>query len=280
MTVDVEDWYTSSIDLFEGAAADHGRPPDPSVVPNTRHCLDLFARNGSKATFFILTTVAEAYPELIHDIANAGHEIGVHGYQHRLVYQLTPAEFEADLQKSLRILRGIGIDRICGFRAPYWSITKKSLWAIDVLRRNGFQYDASVFPIHRQLYGIPDAPTTPYEIQPGFWEHPPATYRFAGLNIPIAGGGYLRILPQLLLQPMLRRASRRGGLVFYIHPYELDPTDVHGAQPPQNLKSRLYFLQQMFGRKDNPRKIEELLASRRFESFAGAYGYHALANAA
>src|SRR4029453_10225392 len=95
MTVDVEDWYTSSVDLFAESAGDHGRPPDASVLPNTRLCLELFAKNKSKATFFILTTVAEAYPELIREIQQEGHEIGVHGYQHRLVYNLTAAEFEA-----------------------------------------------------------------------------------------------------------------------------------------------------------------------------------------
>src|ERR1022692_2226280 len=107
MTVDVEDWYTSSIDLFAEASADHGRAPDASVVRNTLRCLELFAEHGSKATFFILTTVAEAYPDLIREIERQGHEIGVHGYQHRLVYNLTPSEFEEDLNRSLDILRGL-----------------------------------------------------------------------------------------------------------------------------------------------------------------------------
>jgi hypothetical protein len=103
-------------------------------------------------------------------------------------------------------------------------------------------------------------------------EYPPATYRFCGLNIPIAGGGYLRLLPYPLLKPMIRRAGQRGGLVFYLHPYELDPADVHGVSSPKNLKSRIYLFQQMLGRNGNPRKIEKLLASSRFDSFATAYG--------
>lgn len=272
MTVDVEDWYTSSIDLFAEAEGDHGRPPDASVLTNTRRCLELFARNNSKATFFILTTVAEAYPELIREIEREGHEIGVHGHQHRLIYRLTPGAFEEDLKKSISILRGIGVRHLHGFRAPYWSITKKSFWALDILKRNGLRYDASIFPIYRELYGIPDAPTRPYEVIPGLMEYPPATYRFCGLNLPIAGGGYLRVLPYQLLKPMIRRAGRQGGLVFYMHPYELDPTDVQGVGSPKSLKSRLYLFQQMLGRNGNPQKIEKLLATTRFESFAAAYG--------
>ncbi len=272
MTVDVEDWYTSSIDLFAEAAGDHGRAPDPSVVANTRRCLELFARNRSKATFFILTTVAEAYPDLIREIEREGHEVGVHGYQHRLIYRLTPAEFEEDLKRAIGILRGIGIRWIKGFRAPYWSITKKSLWALEILKRNGLRYDSSIFPIYRRLYGIPDAPTNPYEVLPGLMEFPPATYRFCGLNVPIAGGGYLRLLPYRLLKVMIGRAARQGGLVFYLHPYELDPTDVQGVASLKGLKSRLYFVQQMLGRNGNPHKIEELLAIASFDSIAGAYG--------
>jgi polysaccharide deacetylase family protein (PEP-CTERM system associated) len=271
MTVDVEDWYTSSIDLFGEAAADHGRPPDASVVRNTLRCLELLAEHGSKATFFILTTVAEAYPDLIREIERQGHEIGVHGYQHRLVYNLTPAEFEDDLNQSLDILRNLVTQPIAGFRAPYWSITRRSLWALDILQRAGLRYDASIFPIYRKLYGIPGAPVRPYEIRPGFWEFPPATCRVLGVNVPVAGGGYLRMLPRLLLKALIRRASKSGALVFYLHPYEIDPTDTHAGQPLTSLKSRIYFLQQMIGRKSNPAKIQSLLNGTRFDSIAGAY---------
>jgi polysaccharide deacetylase family protein (PEP-CTERM system associated) len=271
MTVDVEDWYTSSIDLFAEAAADHGRAPYASVVANTLRCLDLFAQHRSKATFFILTTVAEKYPDLIREIERQGHEVGVHGYQHRLVYNLKPEEFEDDLQRSLGILRNLALRPIVGFRAPYWSITRKSLWALEVLQRLGLRYDASIFPIYRKLYGIPDAPVTPYEIRPGFWEFPPATCSVLGVNIPVAGGGYLRMLPGALLNALIRRASRKSALVFYLHPYELDPTDTHAGCRLTSLKSRFYFLQQMVGRKSNPRKIQNLLRGSQFDSIAGAY---------
>lgn len=271
LTVDVEDWYTSSIDLFAEAADDHGRRPDESVVRNTLRCLELFARNDSKATFFILTTVAEAYPDLIREIERQGHEIAVHAYLHRLVYNLTPQQFEEDLLRSLDLLRPLCQRPIIGYRAPYWSVTRKSLWALDILQRHGFRYDASIFPIYRELYGIPDAPTRPHEIRPGLWEFPPATFRFCGVNLPIAGGGYLRMLPYSLLHPMIRRAGRNGGLVFYLHPYELDPSDTHGLAKPTSLKSHFYLLQQKLGRKGNPAKLERLLARTRYSSFVGAY---------
>ena len=124
---------------------------------NTLHCLDIFQRHNCKATFFILTTVAEMFPELIREIERRGHEIGIHAHRHRLVYNLTPGEFEDDLTHSFDILRGIGVKNIFGHRAPYWSVTRKSLWALEILQRHGLKYDASVFPIRRRLYGIPDA---------------------------------------------------------------------------------------------------------------------------
>ncbi len=275
MTVDVEDWFTSSVDLFSEAGDAHGGAPDPSVERNTLRCLELFERHGSKATFFILTTVAEKYPDLIREMERRGHEVGIHAYKHRLLYKLTPGEFEEDLKRSIDILRGVGVKNLLGYRAPYWSVTRKSWWALEILQRHGLKYDASVFPIRRRLYGVPDAPTEPHEIRPGLWEYPPATVRFCGVNVPIAGGGYLRMLPFWWIELMIRRARGRRPLLFYVHPYELDAQDAQAPVAMTSLKSRFYYWQQMFGRRGNPRKIESLLRLGKFESIAGAFGWSA-----
>lgn len=264
-TIDVEDWFNSSRDLFAETDSKQAHAPDPSVVGNTRACLAALGAADNRATFFILTPVAEHYPDLIREILDQGHEIAVHGYRHSLVYNLTPAEFRADLEKSLDLLAKAGAGEIIGYRAPYWSITRKSLWALEVLREFGFRYDSSIFPIRRGLYGIPDAPRWPHEIADGFWEFPPSTHRWLGVNVPIAGGGYLRLLPNWFVEPLIRKMedSRQHG-VFYCHPYELDPDDVRPKVKLRKAASLVYYAQQIMGRKDNPRRLRELMTRHRF----------------
>lgn len=268
-TVDVEDWYNSSRDLFAEADSSVPAVPHPSVVENTRSCLDILRSNGSRATFFILTTVCEHYPDLIRQIDAEGHEVAVHGYRHRLLYKMTPAEFRRDLETSLDLLAQVGIDRVQGFRAPYWSITKESLWVLDILQDFGFRYDSSIFPIRRGLYGIPDAPPHPHRVRDRLWEFPPATYRLLRWQIPIAGGGYLRLLPTWLQRPMVESLWKKGEVgVFYCHPYELDPQDVETQVQLRKPASLFYYLQQTLGRKDNPRRLRELMGRYRFRTIA------------
>jgi polysaccharide deacetylase family protein (PEP-CTERM system associated) len=264
-SVDVEDWFNSSLDLFDGADSTFPATPDPSVVVNTRACLDALDISDSKATFFILTTVCKHYPDLIREIAGRGHEVAAHGYCHRLLYKMTEDEFRRDLEISLELLAAAGISRVHGFRAPYWSITRKSLWALDILSDFGFRYDSSIFPIRRRLYGIADAPRHPYEIRNGLWEFPPATYRALHMNVPIAGGGYLRLVPPIILRPMIEAIRRRDEVgVFYCHPYEFDPQDVHAKVQLRGISSLLHYAQQVIGRKDNPRRLREFIARHRF----------------
>jgi polysaccharide deacetylase family protein (PEP-CTERM system associated) len=280
-TVDVEDWYGASRELFKEADAAEKIIPDESVIRNTDACLDLLARTGNKATFFILTTICEHYPDVIRKIVDQGHEIGLHGYQHRLLYKMSTAEFTDDLQKSLELLARCGIDEVKGFRAPYWSITRDSLWVLDVLKDHDFEYDSSIFPIRRGLYGIPDAPTQPWLTDSGLWELPPATYRFMGTNVPIAGGGYLRLLPQMLLRPMIDSLwSRREIGIFYCHPYELDPEDIHTNTKLRSATSIAYYLQQTMGRKDNPKKLKDLVSRYSFTTVAELLESIKISNAA
>ena len=266
MTIDVEDWYNSSLDLFKDSDVAHGAKPDASVIDNTLYTLELLSKTSNKATFFILGTVSQHYPDLIKEIINQGHEVATHGYAHQLVYNLSADEFEQDLKTSLEHLAKAGCCEVLGYRAPYWSITRKSLWALDVLQKLGFQYDSSIFPIKRGLYGIADANPLAHKISEEFWEFPPATVRFLGINWPIAGGGYLRIVPYRIIASAIRKSTGRQLRVFYFHPYELDPTDVHLKHNVKSAGTIAYWIQQRIGRGSNPDKLQRLLTEFKFTS--------------
>jgi polysaccharide deacetylase family protein (PEP-CTERM system associated) len=266
MTVDVEDWYHSSLDLFKDSPVRHGGKPDQSVVDNTLYTLDLLSKNENKATFFVLGTVAEHYPDIVKEILNQGHEVATHGYSHKLVYNMRPEELEDDLKISLEHLNKAGCDQLLGYRAPYWSITKSSLWALEVLQKLGFKYDSSIFPIRRRLYGIPDANPRVHKIAKGFWEFPPATLRMFGMNWPIAGGGYLRMVPYWIIASAIRESSGREVRIFYFHPFELDPTDIGMKHKVKSVGSVVYWFQQVVGRRSNPDKLKRLLSEFKFGS--------------
>lgn len=268
MTIDVEDWYHSSLDLFKDSSVAHGGKPDSSVVDNVLKTLDLLSKTNNTATFFILGTVAQHYPDVVKEIVNQKHEVATHGYHHRLVYDLTADEFRADIELSFEHLSAAGCPAVLGYRAPYWSITKHSLWALDVLREMGFKYDSSIFPIRRGLYGIPDANPHVHECENGLWEFPPATVRMLGMNWPIAGGGYLRMAPYRIVASAIRRSTGREPRVFYFHPYELDPTDVHLKHKVRSAGTLAYWVQQIVGRRSSPEKLERLLSEFNFTSIS------------
>jgi len=273
LTVDVEDWYTSSLDLFPDTDVPHGSKPHPSVVPNTQYVLDLLEEKGHKATFFVLGTVAQYYPEIVQEIAARGHEVASHGYGHQLLYDLTPEQFREDLRKSLNALREAGAQTVRGYRAPYWSITLRSLWALHVLAEEGFLYDSSIFPIRRSLYGIPHAPTGTYRVkcndEQEIIEIPPTAYPICGQNLPIAGGGYLRLIPYSIVFRLVRKMNSKGlSAIMYLHPYELDPRDVKPRHRVRCIRSLASLLSQRSNRAVNPRKIQQLLQDFEFVSIA------------
>lgn len=269
ISIDVEDWYHSSLDIFRDTNVAHGSKPDASVVDNTLKTLDLLSETGNKATFFVLGTVAQHYPDVVREILNKGHEVATHGYSHQLIYNMIPETFEEDVKISLDYLAKAGCTKILGYRAPYWSITKKSLWALDVLKNLGLKYDSSIFPIKRGLYGIPSAKTYPNKIIDGFWEFPPATIKVLGINLPIAGGGYLRMVPYWLIALAIRKYAEQQAKTFYFHPYELDPTDIEIKHKVKSFISAAYRLQQIVGRRSNPDKIRRLLSEFKFTSIKG-----------
>lgn len=228
LSVDVEDYF--QVAAFEKIIS----PVDWDkyecrVVANTVTILDLFARYNVKATFFIVGWIAERYPDLVMEIDRLGHDIGCHSYWHRKIYGLTPGEFRKDTQQAKDILENIINKPVLGYRAPSYSITKESLWALDILAELGFRYDSSIFPVHHDNYGIPDAPRFSYTLEHGqMVEYPISTVKLPGINLPIAGGGYFRLFPYWFTSNALKWINKRDRkpFVFYLHPWEVDP-----AQP-------------------------------------------------
>lgn len=231
LSIDVEDYF--HVTAFERSVerAEWDRYP-LRVDVNTRRILAILDEYRCKGTFFILGWVAERLPELVMEIQRRGHEIACHGYGHELVYRLGAEKFRADIRKAKAILEDITGQPISGYRAPSYSITADSMWALDILVEEGFSYDSSIFPIHHDIYGVPDAPRFPHIIhtQSGdITEFPLTTWplRFCKIKyrLPIAGGGYLRLLPA----PLLRRGIEKINLqeqqpsVLYFHPWEIDP---------------------------------------------------------
>ena len=226
MTVDVEDYFHVSV--FDGLVPRHGWDTMESRVSrNTERLLEIFGESGIQATFFVLGWVAERFPRLVRAIAAQGHEIASHGYGHRLVYDLTPRAFREDIRRARDILQSAVAAPVYGYRAPSYSVTPRSLWALDVLIDEGFRYDASIFPIHHDRYGIPISPRHPYRPKPdaALVEAPGSTVRWGPLNFPIGGGGYFRILPYQWTRWGISRLNEVEGLpaIFYLHPWEIDP---------------------------------------------------------
>lgn len=227
MTVDVEDYF--HVSAFDGVVPrSRWASLECRVEGNTDRLLRIFDDTKIKATFFVLGWVAERYPALIRRIAGEGHEVASHGYAHRLVYDLTPEMFRDDVRRSKCLLEQATGVPVEGYRAPSYSITPRSLWAIDVLIEEGFRYDASIFPIHHDRYGIPLSPRHPYWLNRdggAIVEAPASTVRWGLLNFPVAGGGYFRILPYAWTRWGIARinGAESRPAIFYLHPWEIDP---------------------------------------------------------
>lgn len=245
MTVDVEDYF--HVNAFARVVSPADWPNRESrVVRNTERLLDLFAEHGARCTFFILGWVAERHPALVARIAREGHELASHSYWHRLVYELTPDQLREDLRRARDVIESAAGVRVRGFRAPSWSIVERSLWALDVLAEEGYDYDSSIFPIRHDVYGIPDAPRAPHVIERSggpILELPGCAATLGSASVPI-GGGYFRLVPYAVTAWAIRRyaAVERQPAIFYLHPWEIDPD-----QPmlPGPIKSRLRHYNQL-----------------------------------
>jgi len=208
LSVDVEHWYHLS------------------CVPSTLYLLDLFDEYNARATFFILGKVAEQQPDLVREISARGHEVASHGWSHTPLYQLTPEQFRDEVVRTAQLLNAITDLPIIGFRAPVFSISRATYWALDILAECGMRYDSSIFPISGPRYGIADFPRGPVRYEHNgcsLVEIPLSTVRVCGINLPVSGGGYFRLLPGALIRHLVRRINHEHvPFVTYCHPYEFD----------------------------------------------------------
>lgn len=228
MTVDVEDYM--HVSAFSNVIKrEDWDQHELRVERNTHRLLDMFDLHSARATFFVLGWVAQRCPALIREIAARGHEVASHGMTHELVYNQTPELFREETRTSKAILEELVQAPISGYRAASYSITNRSLWALDILVELGFKYDSSIFPVRHDRYGIPNGRTMPYvhETENGqrIVEFPLTTKDILGYRLPVSGGGYFRIFPYGVTRAALRSINRREQrpFIFYLHPWEIDP---------------------------------------------------------
>lgn len=195
---------------------------------STRWVLERLARDGVRATFFIVGKIAEHNPKLVRDIHGAGHEVASHSWAHRRVHHFTPETFREDLRRSRNALEDLTGEAVVGYRAPTFSITRQTAWALDVLAEEGFLYDSSIYPVRHDRYGVPGAPRTPFRargVERDMLELPPATLRMMGFVLPMGGGGTFRLFPLFLMKKAIAQVGRIDGpptAMLYFHPWEFD----------------------------------------------------------
>jgi len=256
MTIDVEDYFHVAA-FADKIRTDKWNKMPCRVVQNTQKILRLFDRHNVKATFFVLGWVAERYPDVVQLIHSEGHEIACHGYSHQLIYKQKKQTFLNETRRAKDLLEDIISDEVTGYRAASYSITKQSLWALDILYDLGFKYDSSIVPVFHDLYGISDSPREPHLIKTPKGKHilefPPTTLSLPGMNLLVAGGGYFRLYPYWFSKAALKWVNNHDKLPcnFYLHPWEVDP-----EQPRINGKWFSKFrhynnLSKCYGRLDN-----------------------------
>lgn len=237
LTIDVEDYFQVSAMAPYIDRADWDKA-ECRVEHNIDRILQLLSAKQTHATFFTLGWVAERYPEMVKRIVREGHELASHGYGHQRVSDLTDAEFFDDITRAKALLEDLGGQAVLGYRAPSFSIGAGNLWALDTLKRAGYRYSSSIYPVQHDHYGMPDAPRFAHEIRDGLLEVPPTTLRMFNRNLPSSGGGYFRLMPYALSRWMLQQVNQRDAqsAIFYFHPWEIDPGQPRVAGI--NLKTR------------------------------------------
>lgn len=270
-TVDVEDYFQVSAFADQIPRSCWGSM-ESRVVSNTTRMLDILDQHNVCGTFFVLGWTAERHPELVSEIRRRGHEIGTHSYWHKLVYEQSPEEFREDLRISKQRLEDITGESVDAYRAPSFSITNRSKWALKILAEEGIRFDSSVFPVRHDRYGIPDAAPFPHtiefpEIGESLHEFPPSAYRKWKYNWPVSGGGYFRLYPYQITRRMLQQINRKHSapFMFYIHPWEIDP-----LQPRIKARFRSKFRHYQ-NLKTTESKLHRLLQHFRFGTLREAW---------
>jgi polysaccharide deacetylase family protein (PEP-CTERM system associated) len=265
LSVDVEDYF--QVTSFDGVVPrTEWDRQESRVVGSTQRLVEIFARYQVRATFFVLGWVAERFPRLVRQIAEAGHELACHSYWHRLIYDLTPQEFRDDLRRAKRAIEDASGQPVTAFRAPSFSITRRSLWALEVLVEEGFTIDSSIFPTRHDRYGVPGAAPQTHLLETpagSLVELPMTVVKFGRVALPVGGGGYFRLYPFELTRRLLARVNQVHSrpFVFYIHPWEVDPD-----QPRIRAGSLLSRFRHYVNLRSTEAKLNKLLSSFQFDT--------------
>jgi polysaccharide deacetylase family protein (PEP-CTERM system associated) len=260
-TMDVEDWYQSTIDF--------DAPIHDRVLRNMDRVRPVLAEFGIKGTFFVQGRVAETFPRLLQDLVAEGHEVQSHAYSHRPLYEMDRAALRKELEYSVKTVEDACGVRVTAFRAPDFSIIPKNLWALESLAEMGFEVDSSLFPLQTSRYGVPGWPLTPHHVSfaggGGILEVPVAIATFAGRRFPVAGGGYFRLLPTMILERAIGSILAEGRpVILYCHPYEWNPREMdefRGKVDP------FMAFTQSLGRDSFIRSMRRLFSTLPFGSF-------------
>jgi polysaccharide deacetylase family protein (PEP-CTERM system associated) len=270
LSVDVEEYYQVSA-LEPHLPRERWPEIESRLQEGMARLLDLLDEFDTRSTFFVLGCVAEKHPGLIRDLAQAGHEIASHGWDHQRVGRLSPEEFRTQVRDTRALLEDLSGTRVDGYRAPSFSITRGAEWALEIIQEEGYGYDSSLYPVRRPGYGYAggERGITTLELEGGnLVEVPPATLRVAGANLPVGGGGSLRHLPLGLVRAALTRYGRNGGgATLYLHPWELDPD-----QPRVDGTSWLTRLRHYGGLRKTEPRLRRLLSEFRFQTIRQTLG--------
>ena len=270
LTVDVEDYFMVSA-FSDVVGVNQWVNFESRIENNTLKILDILDKHLVKGTFFVLGWIAERYPGIVKDIDRRGHEVACHSYCHRLVYNMTPEDFREDTRRAKGVIEEIIGKEISGYRAPSYSITENTLWALKILEEEGFKYDSSIFPIRHDRYGFPAYSRFPIMEETGtdgkIFEIPLSTIKIFGENLPVGGGGYLRMYPLWFTQYAIRKLNEKEkrSAIVYVHPWELDPDQ------PRLRGALLSKFRHYINLEKTESRLESLLGAFKFRSISDLF---------